>query len=134
MIAYCQQQKDYRTFKADRIVSFKVLDQQFDAKHISLQEYIDMQDESWKDQQRFFNIEIAFNNKFIQFAERRKYYFGFIEQTAKGDAIHMKFLNSSIEIIGRWLLQFGNQASVIAPPELKDLLKTLADQLNEHYN
>ena len=50
-----------------------------------------------------------------------------------GDAVHMKFLNSSIEIVARWLLQFGDQATVIAPVELKDRLKVLATQLYEHF-
>lgn len=134
LIAFCQVQEDYRTFKINRIVTLQVLEQHFDTKHISLQNYIDRQDEAWKEQQQFHNIEIAFNKSFVKFAEGRKYYFGFVEQTVVNDAVHMKFLNSSIEIIARWLLQFGDQATVIAPIELKDRLKTLATQIYKHYH
>jgi len=133
LIAYCQLQKDYRTFKTNRIVNLQVLDQHFDKKHISLQDYIDQQDDSWKEQQQFYNIEISFKNKFVEFAEKRKYYFGFVEQTIEENTVTMKFVNSSIEIIGRWLLQFGNNAIVLAPKELKELLRTLSTQLHQHH-
>ena len=46
----------------------------------------------------------------------------------------MKFQNPSIEIMARWLLQFGDQATVIAPVALKDRIKTLATQLYKHYH
>lgn len=133
LIAFCQLKKDYRTFKLNRIVKLQVLAQHFETKHISLQNYIDQQDDTWKAQQQFYTIEIAFNQAFVKFAESRKYYFGFVEQTIINDTVHMKFLNSSIEIIARWLLQFGDQATVLAPVELKDRLKTLATQLYQHY-
>jgi len=133
LVAYCQLKKDYRIFKMDRISQLQVLDIHFDAIHISLQKYIDQQDESWKAKQKFLTMEIAFNQSVVKFAESRKYYFGFIEQKIVGDTVHMKFLNSSIEIVARWVLQFADQATVIAPEQLKDRLKTLAHHLYEHY-
>lgn len=133
LIAYCQLKKDYRIFKTNRIVHLKVLDQHFDTQHISLQTYIDQQDETWKEAQQFHAIEIAFKNECVKFAESRKYYFGFVEQTVKEDAVYMKFLNVSLEFMARWLLQFGDQATVLAPIELKDRLKVLATEIYEHY-
>ncbi|MFK7772265.1 MAG: helix-turn-helix transcriptional regulator [Saprospiraceae bacterium] len=133
LIAFCQLKKDYRTFKLNRIVKLQVLEETFDTVHINLQKYIDRQTDSWKEQQQFNLIEIAFNLSLIKFAESRKYYFGFVEQTIENDVVRMKFLNSSLEVIARWLLQFGDQATVLAPVELKDRLKTLAAQLYQHY-
>lgn len=134
LIAYCQLKKDYRTFKVDRIVAIKVLSDHFKTEHISLQDYIDQQDEQWKEEQKFKSIEIAFSRSYVKFAERRKYYFGFVDQIDDGETIRMKFLNSSIEIIARWLLQFGDQATVIAPVELKERIKLLASDLYKHYH
>lgn len=133
LVAFCQLKKAYRTFKLNRIVKLQVLEQHFETKHISLQNYIDRQGDKWKEQRQFYTIEIAFNQDFVKFAEGRKYYFGFVEQKKVQDTVHMKFLNSSIEVIARWLLQFGDQAKVIAPPELKNRLKTLATQIYKHY-
>jgi len=133
LVAFCQLKNAYRTFKLNRIISLNVLAEHFETKHISLQDYIDGQDDSWKEQQQFYKIEIAFKQSFVKFAETRKYYFGFVEQTVIEDAVHIKFLNSSIEIMARWLLQFGDQATVIAPIELKDRVKKLATDLYAHY-
>ncbi|MFT4534987.1 MAG: putative DNA-binding transcriptional regulator YafY [Saprospiraceae bacterium] len=133
LVAFCQLQNDYRIFMINRIVTLQRLDQHFDTEHISLQNYIESQNEDWKAQHQFQTIEIAFKHDFVKFAESRKFYFGFVEQTIVKDAVHMKFQNSSLEIIARWLLQFGDQATVLAPAELKDRVKILATQLFRHY-
>lgn len=134
LVAFCQLKKGYRTFKLNRIVSLRVLEQQFDTAHIGLQDYIDQQDKSWKKEHTFHTIEIAFAPSFLEYAENRKYYFGFIEQSTLNGMVHMKFLHASLEIMARWLLQFGDQATVIAPAELKDRMMTLAAQLYKHYH
>lgn len=133
LIAYCQSQTDYRTFKINRIDSLHILEEYFDSKHISLREYIDRQDETWKNQDLFQMIEVAFEEPYVKYAENRKNYFGFIEQTIEDDATRMVFQYASIEIFAMWLLQFGNQATVIAPVELKDKMKELATDLYNHY-
>ncbi len=133
LVAFCQLKNDYRTFKLNRIQNLKLLDQFFDKSHISLQDYIDQQQESWKEAQQFHAIEIVFSNDYVKFAESRKYYFGFVEQSVEPDGIHMKFLNSSLEVVARWLMQFGDQATVITPVILKERLRTLATQMFEHY-
>jgi len=134
LIAYCRLKKDYRTFKLNRIIKLNVLDQLFSDKHISLREYIDRQDKAWKEQHPFFAAEIAFDQDVVQHAERRKFYFGFVEQSPNGDNVHMKFLTPSLEIIARWLLQFGNQATVIEPLALRERIRDLAGQLYRHYH
>lgn len=133
LVAYCQNRQAYRTFKINRILQLRALDQQFDAEHISLQMYIDQQTKAWKEQQQFQEVEVAFNRSVLQHAENRKYYFGFVEQVEEKEIVRMKFLNSSMEIVARWLLQFGNQATVLAPQALQSRIKELATELYEHY-
>ena len=133
LLAYCQTRKAYRTFKMNRILQLRVLEEHFDTVHINLQTYIDQQTEAWKAKQQFKTIEVAFHKSLLQFAESRKYYFGFVEQVEEKEVVSMKFVNATIEPIARWLLQFGNQASVLAPEELQFRLKELAIELYEHY-
>lgn len=133
LVAYCQNKTAYRTFKVNRIVHLQVLEQHFDTEHISLQAYIDQQTEAWRDKQQFQSVEVVFNNSVLQHAERRKYYFGFVEQVEMEEAVRMRFLNSSMEFMARWLLQFGNQATVLEPLDLKSRIKQLATELYEHY-
>lgn len=134
LVAYCQLKNDYRIFKMSRIIDLKVLDQNFEREHISLKEYIEQQDDAWKNDNRLHTIEVAFSPAYVKYAESRKYYFGFVAQKNEDDAIYMTFLNASLEIIARWLLQFGDQATVIAPLELKNRLKKLSTELYNHYN
>jgi predicted DNA-binding transcriptional regulator YafY len=133
LVAYCQNRAAYRTFKMNRILHLQVLEQHFDTEHISLQTYIDQQTQAWRDQQQFQTVEIAFNKSILQHAERRKYYFGFVEQVETEESVRMKFLNSSMEFMARWLLPFGNQATVIEPLELKSRMTQLATELYDHY-
>lgn len=133
LIAYCRYKADYRTFKLKRVVRLRVLDEVFNTDHISLQEYIEQQDQSWRREHQFQEVEIAFVEEGIQFAEWRKYYFGFVSQFTRGEAVHMKFLNANLEMLARWLLQFGNHARVVAPQSLKDRMQALADELYHHY-
>lgn len=133
LVAYCQNKKAYRTFKMNRIINLKILEEHFDTEHISLQTYIDQQTKAWKEQQQFHHIEVAFDRSVLHFAESRKYYFGFVEQIEEEEAVRMKFLNSSIEIVSRWLLQFGNKATVLAPLELQTRIKELATELYQHH-
>lgn len=133
LVAYCQNKKAYRTFKMNRILNLQILEEHFETEHISLQAYIDQQTKAWKEQQQFQSIEVAFHKSILRFAESRKYYFGFVEQIEEEEVVRMKFLNSSIEIIARWLLQFGNKATVLAPLELQSKIKALATELYQHH-
>ena len=134
LIAFCQLKKAYRTFKVNRIVTLQLLDERFYTEHINLKDYIDRQSDSWKKQHQFQNIEISFHSSCVKYADKRKYYFGFVEQTIQDNRVHMKFQYSSIDIMAFWLLQFGNKATVTAPVELKNQLRKLVTELYEHYS
>lgn len=133
VVAFCLLKQDYRTFKMNRITHLEVLEESFDSIHISLQQYLDKKEASWKEQQQLKSITVVFEKQFIEHAERRKYYFGFVNQITKGNLVEMNFLNSSIEIMARWLLQFGNKATILAPLALQERLQELAKELYEHY-
>jgi len=134
LVAYCQLKKDYRTFKVNRIADLQVLSEHFAKKHLSLEDYIQQQNEAWKAEQEFHAIEIFFSNSHLEFAERRKYYFGFTEQKVTNKGVQMKFTNSSIEFVARWLLQFGGAAIALAPDILVERMKVLSNEVYQHYN
>lgn len=134
LVAYCQLKEAYRTFKVNRIVNLQVLGQTFVTEHITLQKYIDTQEDSWKEDHKFHTIKVAFNQTFLKYAENRKHYFGFIEQEEIDNKVIITFLYSSLEVFSRWLLQFGDQATVIGPEELKTQLRELTEQLYKHYH
>lgn len=132
LMAYCQLKEDYRTFKLDRITQLSRMQQQFDRAHISLKDYIDQQDQSWKQEHNFHTIIVEFNRIYAHHAERRKHYLGFVEQIEMEDSVQITFSNPSLELFARWLMQFGDQATVISPPELQDRIKDIAIGLYRH--
>ncbi len=132
LMAYCQLKEDYRTFKLDRITQLSRMQQQFNRVHISLKDYIDQQDQSWKQEHNFHTIIIEFKRIYAHHAERRKHYLGFVEQVEMEDSIQITFSNPSLELFARWLMQFGDQATVISPPELRDRIKGIATGLYRH--
>jgi len=134
VVAYCQLKQDYRTFKMNRITKLQLLEDTFVDEHMSLQDYIDKQKATWESKKQFHSIEIAFSQSLVSFAESRKYYFGFVEQcTNSENEVVMKFLNPSLEIFARWLIQFGAEARVISPAALHDRIAELATELHRHY-
>ncbi len=133
LVAFCHQQNDFRTFKINRIIQLKKLDTFFEERHQSFQDYMNTHHKHWKENRQMYTIEIAFNDTFLEHAENRKYYFGFFEQKRISDKTHITFLYSSLEVMSRWLLQFGDQATVIRPAALKTKMSKLVQQLHLHY-
>lgn len=134
LVAYCQLKEGYRTFKMNRIMNLFPLEDHYDRVHINLQKYLEEQAVAKKSLQEGQVVEVVFKDKIAEHAQRRKYYFGLIEEVQEVDGIRMKFWASSLETIARWILPFTNQALVIQPQSLKDRIQTLSVELYEHYN
>ena len=134
LVAYCQLQKDYRTFKMNRIQNLVSLDKTFDRPHFDLQQYLEDQTKAWKEQLKGQVVEVFFDDPVVQYANLRKYYFGLIEEVQQVNGVRMKFWASSVDIMARWLLQFTNQASVLQPKSLQHRIQKLSQELYEHYD
>lgn len=134
LVAYCQRQRDYRTFKMNRIQKLVSLDDTFKKHKINLQNYLEEQATALKEQQKAQVVEILFENSVVQFANLRKYYFGVIEEIEQEGGTSMKFWSYSIEIMARWLMQFTNRATVLQPKALQDRIQELSIEVYDHYN
>ncbi len=133
LVAYCQEKKDYRTFKINRIQNLTSLETTYTRTHINLQHYLEEQAKAWKAQQKGQVVEVLFDHSIAEHAQRRKYYFGLIEEINEEDGIRMKFWVPSIELMARWLVAFTNKAQIIQPKALHDRLGELGKELFDHY-
>lgn len=133
LVAYCQLKQDYRTFKVNRIQQSELLDEQFTPNHISLQHYMEQQKVQWTEQQNFHTIEVAFDKSVAKYAEYKKLYFGFVKEEILEHEVRMTFWSSSLEIMGRWLLEFTDQVRVIQPQALREQMKEFTLELYQHY-
>ena len=134
LVAYCQLKNDYRTFKMNRIQKLISLDKTFERPHINLQHYLEEQEKGKTAQKQDQVVEVLFDNTIVEHADRRKYYFGLIEEERKAEGVRMKFWGSPIELMARWLIPFTNKVKILHPKALQDRIQELSKELYEHYH
>ena len=134
LVAYCQLKSDYRTFKMNRIQKLIPLEKTFDRRHINLQDYLEKQAKAKKEQKSGLVVEVLFDPAIVEHADRRKYYFGLIEEEKQADGIRMKFWAASIELMARWLIPFTNKVQILQPQALQDRIQDLSKELYLHYH
>ncbi|CAL1521514.1 YafY family protein [Chitinophaga sp. MM2321] len=132
LIAWCRLRQGYRDFRVDRIRKLNLTAASYKKdKHLSLQEYLEQQKKRGPEPTQL--IKIIIDTGMMRFMRDQKYYFGLMEETAKGDKTEMTFLQSSLEHMARWLVMFGNKVEIIEPEAMKDAMRNLITELNTHY-
>ncbi len=130
LIAWCRLRQAYRDFRLDRVSAFSVLDQRF-ATHdrLTLSEYL----KEKPDAGELVEVEVLFSERAKIFVQEQRYQFGFVEQREMDEGVYMRFLTHVPEYMARWLLQYTNEVSVISGDEIREELKTLSEQLANHW-
>ena len=120
--AFCHNRSDYRQFRADRINHIEVLDTNFFKNHISLKEYR----EQVLNKINLLEIRIAVGEETAPHLHWQRNSFGFVEEKRENNQIEMVFKTSgNIEHFARWFLMFADDAQVISPAHLKNLVKDI---------
>jgi len=120
LIAFCRIRNDYRDFRVDRINKVTATDTFFNAKHPTLQNYLNQTVK----EQGLELIVILVEKEIYAHLENQKYYNGFISEKTIDTRIEMTFLSGSIEGFARWFVIFGDNAQIVLPEKLK---KRVAD-------
>lgn len=134
LAAYCLNKQDYRTFRVDRIQAVHLLEEKVTQSLMSLKSYMEQQRENWNTYRNFQSFSIRFDFSVMEHVERRKYYFGFMEQTNTSNGVEVQFWYSSVEIMARFLLQFGGHATILENNALKERVLNLVQELYHHYH
>jgi len=129
MIAWCRLREAYRDFRLDRIVELRRREEFFKQTHPTLQEYL----AKIAEDRELHTSVVSFNRISSHYADRQKYYNGFVHQKEVGDKIEMTFLTISLDGLSRWLLMFTNEVEILGPPELLALMKERSSDLKKHY-
>lgn len=134
LAAYCLKRADYRTFSVHRIQQFWVLQEPFEAERQSLQTYLQQQQETWKAQQTFYEIELLFSAEVLNFVDREKAHYGVVGEKEEEQSRRIFLRNNSLEVVARWLITYTNQVQVLRPFALHFRLQELATELYQHYH
>jgi predicted DNA-binding transcriptional regulator YafY len=132
LIGYCRLRQDYRDFRADRIKSLSITEQTFNkSSRMSLQEFIAKGHK--QNEERLTEVKVRFNNEVVRYLAEQKYFFGFVEERTEKEYVEMTFLYGSLPCFARWLLAMGNNATIISPLGMKDILQVKIKELLAHH-
>ena len=131
LIAWCRLRNNFRDFRCDRIKNLKDTGVVFEPRSIStLQEYFNSLQQA--------NVEmksatILFDRKEAHYVQNSRHYFGFVSEEQLEGQVQMNFVTSDLEMMARWLLSYGSSVEIEKPEELREIVYTLVEELQEHY-
>jgi predicted DNA-binding transcriptional regulator YafY len=122
LIGFCHKRTEYRTFRIGRIRGLTLLDRKFTRDgRFSLESYFQ---NAWE----IFTgpmvvVEVKFTGSAATVITTGRHHDGETVKRLKNGDVLYRVTTAGIQEIGMWLKQFGAEASVIKPPELRDELR-----------
>lgn len=129
LIAWCRLRKDYRTFRIDRIQELKIKEETYQTDaHPTLKEYL----KKVRSEENLTQIEILVPFSTEKYLRKQKYNQGFVTEKKVEIGIEMTFMTSSVEGFVRWILMMGDKIKLLSPPEAKDRMKELVEEIRSN--
>ncbi len=125
LIAFCLLRKDYRDFRIDRIEQLQMTEEVYKKEHPTLQQYL----EEMAEKQDLTKIVVLVESLAAKHIEEPRLYYGFVSEKKVEGKREMTFLSPSIESFARFYMEFADHAKIISPPELKERVKTMVDNI-----
>ena len=131
LIAFCRTRQDYRDFRVDRIRQLADTGKLYSRRgRLSLQEYLDRLTAT---NQPAVAVTVLFHKAAARYVQTEKYTYGYQREDDQGEYVRMHFQTPYAEGLARWLLMFGNSATVEQPDMVRNRIRTLAEELQAHY-
>lgn len=130
LIAWCRLRNGYRDFRLSRMLNVALKEEFYDASsHPSVQDYIRQVTADYE----VLEVVVLFDKRTVKHLGEKKYLHGFVSEEDLGTTVRMKFMTSSIEYFGRWLLMYCNSVTIESPESLRKVMKDLAERLFAHH-
>jgi predicted DNA-binding transcriptional regulator YafY len=131
LIAWCRLRDGYRDFRVDMIQTLVNTNELFDARsHYTLQEYFNSLMKAHDDMAK---VVIIFDKPSSQYVKNARYYYGFVSEEDLGHRCRMTFLVANMQSFCRWLMVYGKAVDIESPPEMKETMAELLEELVSHY-
>lgn len=135
LYGFCQDNNEFRLFKINRIVSYKILDTNFNSRLI---EKIDFKDDfaadlfCSQDSTPLYNVELEydFSNEFYLTNKIDARFFKRYSGEEKG---HITFQVSDLDWTADFIISMESKVKVLSPPELKEKVKLRIKNMSEMY-
>lgn len=114
-LGYCHLRQDYRQFRTDRIQGIQKTDLEFTIEHDSLETYL-VKSETIPTTK----VRILVSKKILTHLRHEQKYHGYVSEREVDGQIEMTFMSRNVQDhFSRWLLMFGDYATIIEPESLK---------------
>ncbi len=131
LIAWCRLRNGLRDFRCDRIKKVKSLVEIFKPRSVStLQEYFTSIQQANADMK---SAILLFDKKEANYIHNSRHYFGFVSEEEVDGQVRMNFLSSDFNMMARWLLSYGKGVEIESPVELRQIVQSLVEELQEQY-
>lgn len=119
---YCQLRKELRTFALDRILSLRILNEQFVPVSISPEEELSGTFGVWLDEKPV-NVVLRFDKESIPYIQRKKWHQSQQEKELKDGRLELRFKVNGFEDIKSWIYRWLPHVEVVAPKKLKETVR-----------
>lgn len=130
--AYCHTRKDYRQFRADRIVQLQLLDTPFEREHPPLDEFMAKRERAHGDLPKI-TARIRVDNGHAAHMKWDRRFWGFVSEQDHGTYTDMVFETADFhEGFPRWLLMYGDGVQILEPDSLRKRILELTEAVANH--
>jgi predicted DNA-binding transcriptional regulator YafY len=131
LIGWCRLRAGYRDFRTDRIKTLKATGVKFDPRNLlSLQEYLATLLQGNREMEK---VIILLDKACARYVGSSKYHYGFVSEEELDTKVRLTFLTGHLKSLCRWLLMFGNGVTIEQPEKGRDIILSLLEELNFHY-
>ncbi|HEX8505807.1 MAG TPA: YafY family protein [Hymenobacter sp.] len=130
VVAYCRLRQAFRDFRLDRVESLHLRDEAFAPRPETLQQYWALQAQRRPQE----TAVVRFAPEAAQRAQDTKRQYGWAhEQPASDGRVDMTFVPGYLPPLAAWLLPQASSVTILSPPELRQILRELAQQAHEAF-
>ncbi|HEY9784866.1 MAG TPA: YafY family protein [Candidatus Obscuribacterales bacterium] len=133
LVAYCHLRHDMRLFALHRIRDYEVRETEYVARDAAeVDKWIDsaFQIEHRGAEQ---TVKIMFDIAAARYIRERTWHSSQAIEEHDDGSCTITFVTQSLDEILRWVLQYGGQAEILEPPELRDMMLNAISEMSERY-
>ena len=125
---------DFRIYSLARIQNAQLQNDSFRVpQDFDIKKHIDLELGIWNNPDRFEEYEILFAKETSRYVLEREWHKDQIIEQNEDGTVLLKFKSNQSQMIYTWLLSFGNNATVIKPPELREKIRAECEKVAEKY-
>ncbi len=125
LIAFCRLRGAYRNFRTDKINTIAITNHKIAQTHPPLHSFICQVTE----QRQVQKVVIEVDAVIVKYFGEQKYYNGYVSEETIGNKVRMTFLTASLNGFARWYLLFGDEAKIVEPLQLNDIIAGMAQNI-----